>query len=427
MADRDNTTNWRDIVYHGVETQELDYKAAQNWVTLSRVGKAKFARHAMAMANTRGGYIVVGVSEEERGNPTGYTGLTDAQLKSFDPSICGQFINLYADPSIDVDVVRPEVDGRHYVIFVIRRFSGLPHVSTDHCGDEIQQGAFYIRTSDARSRPAYRASELHGLVQRALRNQRQALGRMLRGVLYEGKQVAEPDAELEFQRQAEGSVATCRGWLGPRRMGRYINLTVTAYPTEFKADGLVLSEIKRLVEGLPAPMRHRLPLLPGNDGETFMTNEALMSRQVRESGAGFFFMQVFQSRLFHHVSSVALGGEQAAVTYPVLVERIASAIQVLGELYSELGGEDELLTFTVGLSNVKSCRLIETPETKPRDEPYKCYIPDIMVRMRRTVADMLTGTEVHAARVIAEVCERFNFDARQHDFLRQQLRKMLAT
>ena len=46
---------------------------------------------------------------------------------------------------------------------------------------------FYIRTSDASSRPAFRAVEMHALIQRALRNQREALGRMLRGILYESR------------------------------------------------------------------------------------------------------------------------------------------------------------------------------------------------------------------------------------------------
>ena len=53
---RNGNMNWEDIIRRSVESDELDYKAAQNWNKLSRTGRAKFARHCMAMANTKGGY-----------------------------------------------------------------------------------------------------------------------------------------------------------------------------------------------------------------------------------------------------------------------------------------------------------------------------------------------------------------------------------
>ena len=53
-----NDTDWRSIICRGIESDELDYKAAQNWKNLSRAGKAKFVRHCIAMANIKGGYVV---------------------------------------------------------------------------------------------------------------------------------------------------------------------------------------------------------------------------------------------------------------------------------------------------------------------------------------------------------------------------------
>ena len=55
--------DWRDIICCGLENQQIDFKSHQNWDTIGRVGRAKFARHAMALANTQGGYVVIGVSE----------------------------------------------------------------------------------------------------------------------------------------------------------------------------------------------------------------------------------------------------------------------------------------------------------------------------------------------------------------------------
>ena len=57
-------TDWKSIICRGIESDELDYKAAQNWKLLTRAGRAKFVRHCIAMANTKGGYVVVGVGED---------------------------------------------------------------------------------------------------------------------------------------------------------------------------------------------------------------------------------------------------------------------------------------------------------------------------------------------------------------------------
>ncbi len=423
---KDTTTDWREIIYRGVESQELDYKAAQNWLALSRVGKAKFARHAMAMANTVGGYLVVGVGEDENGNPNDYTGLTEAQVRSFDPSTVGQFINRYADPGIDFDIVRPEVDNRHYAVFVIRRFLGLPHVTSDHCGDELQQGVFYIRTADAQSRPAYRASELHGLVQRALRNQRETLGRMLRGVLYEGRQLVEPEGEREFQRQIQESHAECRGWLGPRNLQHFRNIEMAAYPTEFEEDILALSTLKKAVQNVALPVPGNFPWLNGDNQELFFTNFSLLGRSRSEVPERFYCWQVFQSGLLHHVSSL-VPREEGAIPYPLLVQRLAASVRVLGELYSELGFEDQLLTFTVTLTNMQGAVLSKNElQGEGEGEEFRCYIPEIVVKTRRTVADLTSGPVAHAQRVIHEVCERFNFAADQHPELRHRLLRFLG-
>ncbi len=429
-----NSIDWREIVYRGVESQTLDYKAAQNWVDLSRAGKAKFARHAMAMANTKGGCLVVGVGEDEKGNPTLHTGLTERQLKSFDPSMVGQFINLFADPSIDFDIARPEIDGKFYAIFIIRRFSGLPHVCSDHCGYELQQGVFYIRTPDARSRPAFRASELHGLVQRALRNQREVLGRMLRGVLYEGRQYPEADAEQEFAKLLQSSKENARKWLGPRNLGHFCNLEIVAYPADPFDDDVDLSDLKKAAETVALPVPGDLPFLPNvnDNGELFLTNQSLIGRHASKRGDKgkvdkFHFWQFYQSGMFHYLTSISeLVDDGRRLVYPHLVNRIGCAIELIGELYSELGLDDEILTFTVGLNNVEKCVLTNAEEgTETSTDPLQCYIPEIVVRKRRSVADLTSDPAEHATRVTREVCERFNLPSDRHPQLRQQLARLL--
>lgn len=195
--------DWEEIVKRGVESDTLDYKSAQNWRLLPRAGKMKFVRHALAMANTKGGYVVVGVGEDPAGRPAVYTGLTEEESASFDPSMVGSFINHYVDPPIEFTLERPIVDGKRYAIFHIRPFKDIPHVCSCGYEHELLQGVFYIRTPDASSRPAYRASEIQGLLTRAMRNQRAVLGRMLRGLLQESNLFDAPRRPVKRKEEAK--------------------------------------------------------------------------------------------------------------------------------------------------------------------------------------------------------------------------------
>ena len=419
-----SSEDWGEIVYRGVESEDLDYKAAQDWTDLPRAGKAKFARHVMALANTRGGYIVVGVGEDSKGNPTDFTGLTEKQLRSFDPSTVGQTVNRYADPSIEFDIVRPEIDGNHYAIFVVRRFQSLPHVCSDACGTELQRGVFYMRTPDARSRAAYRASELHDLVQRALRNQRQSLGRMIRGVLYEGRQFAEPDAELEFQKVLTQSQNRCRDALGPRMSKTIPMLEVIAYPSEFEEERIQLTDLRKAADKVILPPLADFPFLADDEGQVYFTNQALLgvrSQDGHETPAHFW--QAFRNGLFHHVSALPTTKDSLEVPYPALLRRVGAALTVLGQLYSELGLDEELLTITFRLSNCEGHVLVQTNTESP--EELRCYIPEIVVRKRRTVADLDSAPAQHAVKVVLEMCERFNLSADDHIALRQRLSTFL--
>ncbi|HOK03688.1 MAG TPA: putative DNA binding domain-containing protein [Victivallales bacterium] len=404
--------DWRSIVYRGFESEELDYKAAQNWLKLNRYGKAKFARHCMALANTNGRYLVVGVGEDKSGKPCIYTGVTEQQSRSFDPTDVGNFINRFADPAIDFEIEKPVIDGKKYVIFVVKRFSLLPHVCCASCNSELQQGFFYIRTADAASRPAYKASEVHELVQRALRNQREHLGRMLRGILYENRKSLEPEAKIQFGEQLQSSEKFFQKLNTENNWGNGIKLQFNIFPPEFIGDKFSLSEIEESVlksyfNPIDSPFFD-----PDKADDSYFTN--ISYRVICRSNK--ILLQAFSSGFIHYKR--LFGKEKSSLSYLELLRFVTDSMMFIGRFYYELGYTDELLSVMFKLSDVENTSLSPdinfSSQKKKTTRSYVCRISEIHVRLQRSAADLMSGTVEHSERVFKEICERFNFSQGQH-------------
>lgn len=95
------SNDFAELVHRGVESDVLDYKAVLCWTKMTRQAKGKIVRHCLALANTKGGCIVIGVGEDASGHPSVYMGLSREEVHSFDPTTVGQFVNRYVEPPIE--------------------------------------------------------------------------------------------------------------------------------------------------------------------------------------------------------------------------------------------------------------------------------------------------------------------------------------
>lgn len=399
--------DWSEIVCCGLENQQIDFKSHQNWETIGRVGRAKFARHAMALANTLGGYVVIGVGENENGTPNVFTGMTEAEASSFDPSVVGQTINTFADPPVSIDIVRPVVDGKRYVIMVVYPFSDVPHVCSENCEHELHRGGFYIRTPDARSKLASKASEIHPLIRRALRNQRQMLGRMLRGILYEDK-VIEPQPEELRNARLENSRRQAMKRLGKMPMHSLPCYEAIISPGTPLKD-VQLSDLRTAVEQLERPALADIPwtseVVPSS--EIFATNESLCG-VVSFNGAARAFWEVNCNGLFYIAVALTSQKETIAVQGKELAQTILMTLACMGEFYSLLNHPEALLDITLRILNSENAALIQIPYAES-GEAHICQIPDIQVACQRSAADLEGGAAAETtARLFSEICQRFN-------------------
>lgn len=393
------SSDFAELVRRGVESDVLDYKAALCWSKMTRQAKGKIVRHCLALANTKGGCIVIGVGEDSSGHPSVYMGLSREEAHSFDPTAVGQFVNRHVEPPIDFTIERPLVDGKRYAIFLVHPFRTLPHVCTSGIEGELQTGVFYIRTPDASSRPACRAIEMQALIQRALRNQREELGRMLRGILYESRMSAETAADGAFKSAVSNASVFFKRRKSPVAgvPSLLVNLTVT--PPSFRPEAFRLSELRHAVNAalpaLPAP-----EFLDSDElRKAYVTNTSLRSLSSRDPR----MWQLFKSGMFHYIAYLPV--PEHRLEFPLLVRKIARAFRFLGRLYAELGYAEELLTISFTLENTEDLRLF-LPE-KPRAK-FLCRIPKISIEMTRSAADLSSGEAAHAARFTREIAERFN-------------------
>ena len=417
-------TQWSSIIYRGIESETLDYKAAQNWRDLNRREKGKFVRHCLALANTKGGYIVVGVGEDSAGKPSLFTGLTDEQAKSFDPSDVGNFINHRVDPPIDFEVVRPTVDEKTYAIFVVNRFRELPHVASGQVEDELQVGCFYIRTADATSRVAYRAAEIHDIVQRALRNQREILGRMIRGLLYEKGLKPEPvDTSLftEELRRAET-------FLMKNAKGAFSDagFEVISTPPKYDRRAFGLAEIR---DSIRAAHKHfSSPLMPVEDDQrTYFTNVSLRSlslHSVQHPLHPAIYFQAFRSGLFHFQSALALV-ENREIAIGDMVPLVVGSLYFIANYYDALGWEDRLITITFRIKGVDGAH-VSIVDRRGKSQRYVCRIPEIRFEMNRSAADLIAGIVEHATRVIHNIFIRFNVPESRQTWFHKEISEYLG-
>lgn len=408
-------TDWSTIIYKGAESDELDYKAAQNWNELSRGGRAKFVRHCLALANTKGGYIVVGVGEDSNGRPVDFTGLDEEQSKSFDPTSVGNFINRFSDPPIDFTLERPVVDGKCYAVFAVKPFKELPHVCPSNCEEELLRGVFYIRTKDASSRPAYRATELHGIIQRALRNQREMLGRMLRGILYENK--------LTSSNETSDSSYFSEELLHSRMFfDKHVKNEQNCYrmefyilPGKYQEDRNTLPDLRRSAESAVSLYLGIDTISELDFSDTYFTNTSLRGF----NGTGNVMMQLWRSGMLHFIGAFPFT-DDGKVPFRRLAHFLVRSVIFAAEYYSSLGYTDEMLSLNFRMEKTEDLIL-----SASEDLSGKCRIPELHIHHDRSVSDLTSGKEAHAARLLRSATERFNFEPPTDDYFMSAVQETL--
>ena len=368
-----------ELIHRQLESDTLDYKAHQSWSEMNAAARGKFIRHLAAFANTDGGCLVVGVGEDASGCPCDYTGLTEEETRSFDPSAVGAYINRCVEPPIDFSLERPLVRGKRYAVFVVKPFTTLPHVCTKSVDNELQSGVFYIRTKDASSRPAHRAIEMHRLVQRALRNQRELLAKMLRGILYETRSVEiGEDNPPPLADSAEDVFSSSLAYFRRRRSPRPdVANMLLVFSVSIEGDSEFKEEALRDAGNAAA-----------GEGDFIAPAEV---KQANQTNVALRYLSPDSPRMFQLFRrgdlwlAEYLPTENDEIPVKLLAERIFGFCRFVGRYYAGLDREDSHLMLGVELSELAG-KVIRSD-----DRSFAAYAPQIRTTAARRAED-INGT-----------------------------------
>jgi len=290
---------------------------------------------------------------------------------------------------------------------VVYPFANLPHVCVDTYSAELQRGAFYIRTPDARSRVSDRASELHGMIQRALRNQRQILGRMLRGILYEDRQNTEPEAHDIFLQVLQESREHAQKYFGST-IFRNQAMFEGFFCLQETISDLSVGACRQLIEGLQAPSIQDFPWPHLNRLEysMFAANTSIRSVATpKEGDSPCFYWEFHSNGAFY--CAVRLPASENKIDASILLQLSSISVELMGQLFTNAGHGQKLLTLRIQLNNVMKRQLVS--EKDSNNENYICQIPEIIVRKNRSAGDLEGGAAAGTAiQLFQEICERFN-------------------
>lgn len=199
----------RRILLKGFESKDFDYKARMDWDKSEKKDRCELVKDILAMANTLGGNLVIGVSETSNG--WSFDGMSEAEVKTFDSTKINRFVQNYSDPPINCIVHKLEYDGKSFAIIQIPQFPDTPHICQKDFPGVLADRGLYMRTDNNESALLRTSADFRLLIGRAVQNKSDELLLSMRAVL-KGVPTTEPQASDKFEAQ----IGEAREYFGGR-------------------------------------------------------------------------------------------------------------------------------------------------------------------------------------------------------------------
>lgn len=134
-----------DLILHGSEERNLEYKSSFPWSKSGANVKARVIKTVLGMANiTDGGVVVVGVTEDN--GTFNLDGMNARHIATFTQDRVQADVNAFADPYVEVTVSPRQLeDGKKFIVIQVRPFDQIPVICKKDGPERLRSGAMYTR------------------------------------------------------------------------------------------------------------------------------------------------------------------------------------------------------------------------------------------------------------------------------------------
>jgi hypothetical protein len=431
MPDDRDERALRAILRRGYESKELDYKGPTSWDETTKNLCCGLVKDILGMANTGGGFIVIGVAELATG--FSWDGLTPGQLASFDTSRVNRFLQNYAEPPVNALLRKVEDAGKYFVVIEVPPFPDTPHLCGKEYPNVLSAPTLYIRTDNNETAPVRSSADYRLVLERAVRNRSDALLTSFRSILKFEAGPPPTTATDDFRRQRAGAIGAFEE-LNPLKNTACAGFfETTVFPTSFDPARFPLNTLRAAAErghvdfrGWPFlfihPNRPDATYTIADGLETFVNTTDFAGNALvqfwRLQQSGFFYQRttmVPMTMPSNAVSLQSLGQKHDGTVVCVVDFRetaiyIAEAIHCLTRLYMGLLDDDDEVSFFCRLVGTRGRVLVSAGRSSmPLGDRYECRIPEIEIARRHSLGDWRAGLITHCVEAAAEVYQRFNW------------------
>jgi hypothetical protein len=447
--------DWETILRRGFESKELDYKGPCAWDEGDKKSCCELVKDILAVANTKGGWVAVGVSE----TPTGFSwdGLTEDQCKSFETSRLNRFLQNYADPPINTHVIKHTSQGKNFVVIEIPRFPDTPHICQKDYPNVLAAGAVYVRTDNNESARVSSSVDMRAIIEHATRNRGDQLLASFRAVLTGTQQPAVAPADLEqFDTQARDATTRSKELISNDLASLALGFRETViHPLKFERFRFTIQQLEQMAEAASVTYRgwpyifyteKRADLIRHLDDSLEMSlneQEAFQFWRLYRSGC-LYVNEMFQEdeRCFrssvrsleadlaweevkHGVFPASpkpgklLGGITFAYT-------CAEAVQCLVDLYTGPLPDDQLVRLQMRLRGVQGRHMAIVRGNSYASTPWQCNTDQIVYEQQHTLADWRAGVIPHAFELLKYVNQKFNAPPPSYDEVAAAMQRLLS-
>ncbi|MBE7465617.1 MAG: ATP-binding protein [Planctomycetes bacterium] len=405
--------DWSALITRGFESKELDYKAPMKWDAGDKAACCALVKDILALSNTNGGCIVIGVSELQNGKFI-LEGLTEEQTTSFETTRINQFLQNYSDPPINCTVVQVDHDNKAFIILQVPAFPDTPHICQKDFPKVLSATALYVRTDNNESAPLKSSADFRLVVENAVRNRADKLLSSFRAILKEGAPKESDEDIQRFEAEIVDSAKACdrQEWSQSRNLVPYretVFFPDTYNASLFPIDALRETANKINVEYRGWPFVH----VSRNDSETYFADKCIETALGGKKSLHFW--RLWQSGLLYTQENLRfLSGDRDPdfLDFDSFCLLACDAVQTLVRLYSDHLQPDAAVTMRFSLFSVKDLPFSSSnPNRIISRHPERwsfCRVNAIRYEATHRIAEWRSGMDTHAVELCKHVFRLFN-------------------